>query len=266
MDELRFVSFSSGSCGNCYLLKSKEDGVLIDAGVSLRRLKQYLGALGLGFDSFSSILITHDHMDHVRNLGSYCKRLSKPVYATPVLHNALGGHAFDAPFLASCRRNLEEGVWNKVGAFMVRCFEVPHDATQTVGFAIVCGDRRFLIMTDMGRITDEALDLASKADTVVIESNYDRDMLMSGPYTHELKMRICQGSGHLANDECASAIRKFYHPGLRNLFLCHLSENNNTPGLAYESASAALESIGVKPGMVNLRALPRKEPSPFFLL
>ena len=148
----------------------------------------------------------------------------------------------------------------------MKWFEVPHDASQTVGYAIQTEGHEFLIMTDMGRITEEALSLARKADTVVIESNYDMDMLMGGTYTHELKMRICQGNGHLSNDECALAIKDFYHEGLRNLFLCHLSENNNTPLLAYRSASEALSELGVPSGQVNLRALPRREPSPLMIL
>ena len=143
---------------------------------------------------------------------------------------------------------------------------VPHDATQTVGYYIAAGDRKFVIMTDLGRMTDEALKYAGEADTVVLESNYDMDMLISGPYTHELKMRICQGHGHLSNDECANAIRGFYHPGLKNVFLCHLSEHNNTPELAYGSASAALKSAGAQDGTVLLRALPRQTPSGMIIL
>ena len=149
---------------------------------------------------------------------------------------------------------------------LVRHFVVPHDATQTVGYAIKVNERMFVIMTDIGRMTDEAVELARQADTVVVESNYDIDMLMGGPYTHELKMRIVQGCGHLSNDECASAIRRFWHGGLKNLFLCHLSENNNTRELAYASASEALNEVGAEKGYVSLRCLPRQYPSPLFEL
>ena len=107
---------------------------------------------------------------------------------------------------------------------------------------------------------------ARMADTVVVESNYDMDMLMSGPYTYELKMRIVQGCGHLSNDECASAIRRFVHPELRNIFLCHLSENNNTPDLAYKASVEALEASGYPKGSIALRCLPRQHPSPMFEL
>lgn len=263
---LKFMSFSSGSCGNCYYLGTEKGGIVIDAGVSLRRLKKALQENELDMNSFSAVLVTHDHLDHIRHLGSFCKRLNKPVYTTADIHRALARHTFTAPTIGPCRKVLEEGMWNQVGDFKVRYFVVPHDATQTVGYAIEAEGRIFVIMTDVGRMTDEAVEIARQADTVVVESNYDIDMLMSGPYTYELKMRIIQGCGHLSNDECASAIRRFWHPGLRNIFLCHLSENNNTPDLAYHSAVEALAEKGCRKGEVALRCLPRQYPSPMFTL
>ena len=172
---MRFMSLSSGSCGNCYYLENEQDGVrnavLVDAGVSLRRLKQILMRNGLDENSFSAILVTHDHMDHIRSLASYCKRLSKPVYATAELHSALAARKFGEPWLGRCVRILTEGEWNNVAGFSVKYFEVPHDATQTVGYHILSNDHKFVIMTDLGRMTEEALAYASEADTVVIESN-----------------------------------------------------------------------------------------------
>ena len=263
---VRFMSLSSGSCGNCYYLGTETGGILIDAGVSLRCLKKALQEYELTVDSFSAVLVTHDHLDHIRHLGSFCKRLSKPVYTTSTIHGALSRHTFTAPTIGPCRKVLEEGEWNDIAGFRVRYFVVPHDATQTVGYAIEVEGRIFVIMTDIGRMTDEAVEFARQADTVVVESNYDMDMLMSGPYTYELKMRIVQGCGHLSNDECASAIRRFYHKGLRNIFLCHLSENNNTHDLAYKCSAAALSEIGVPSGTVSLRCLPRQYPSQMFTL
>lgn len=260
------MSFSSGSCGNCYYLGTGDKGILIDAGVSLRRLKKTLMENGLDMDSFSAILVTHDHLDHIRHLGSFCKRIAKPVFTTEDIHSALARHTFTADHISSCRNILSEGEWNEVAGFKVRYFVVPHDATQTVGYAIDIDDRRFVIMTDIGRMTDEAVEFARTADTVVVESNYDMDMLMSGPYTNELKMRIVQGCGHLSNDECASAIKRFWHPGLKNIFLCHLSENNNTRELAFNCSAAALRSLGVEKGSVALRCLPRQYPSQMFIL
>ena len=263
---VRFMSLSSGSCGNCYYLGTENGGIIIDAGVSLRRLKKVLQEYSLTTDSFSAVLVTHDHLDHIRHLGSFCKRLSKPVYTAKPIHDALARHTFTAPTIGPCRRILEEGEWNEVAGMKVRYFVVPHDATQTVGYVIEVEGRMFVIMTDIGRMTDEAVEFARQADTVVVESNYDMDMLMGGPYTYELKMRIVQGCGHLSNDECAGAIKRFWHKGLKNIFLCHLSENNNTHDLAYRSAAGALRELGVEKGTVALRCLPRQYPSQMFEL
>ena len=266
---VKFFSLSSGSCGNCYFLSLEEDGqhtagVVIDAGVSLRRMKKELAVKGYSYDSFSAILVTHDHLDHIRHLGAYCKHLCKPVYTTPVLHRALQRHTFTADWIDSCQRDLKDDGWNIIvkDKIFVKYFIVPHDATQTVGYALWIGGYKFVIMTDIGEMTPEALAYARNADTVVIESNYDIGMLMTGPYPYDLKMRICKGAGHLSNDKCAEAVRQFMHDGLKYIFLCHLSENNNTPELAY---SATREVIGEDSG-VSLRTLPRQTASPLFIL
>ncbi len=260
------MSLSSGSCGNCYYLGTENGAVLIDAGVSLRRLKKVLQEYDMTTDSFSAVLVTHDHLDHIRHLGSFCTRLGKQVYTTKTIHGALSRHMFTAPTIGPHRHILEEGAWNEIAGMKVRYFEVPHDATQTVGYVIEIDGHKFVIMTDIGRMTDEAVEFARQADTVVVESNYDMDMLMSGPYTYDLKMRIVQGCGHLSNDECASAIKRFWHDGLKNIFLCHLSENNNTHDLAYRCSLEALQSLGVQKGTVALRCLPRQYPSQMFVL
>ena len=264
---MRFVSFSSGSCGNCYLLLGPTSGILIDAGVSIRRVKKELESLHLSLPEISAILVTHDHGDHIRSLGSFCKRVGVPVWTTPTLHEALLRHPFTREWIGPCRQNLEAGIWNPVTAdFDVQYFVVPHDATQCLGFAIRCGEELFVLMTDMGHATEEALKWASQASTVVIESNYDVDMLLGGDYPQILKNRISHGIGHLSNDACAAAIGKFLHPGLRNLFLCHLSGNNNTPELAYESAREALAASGAAPGSIHLRVLRRGIVSPLLTL
>jgi len=267
---VKFKSLSSGTCGNCYFIGifgedgHCEEGVLIDAGVSPRRLKKELMADGIGMDDFSCILVTHDHMDHVRSLGSFCKHIHKNVWATSVLHSALARHSMCCEWIGSYSRTLETG-WNDVvpGRIRVRWFEVPHDATQTVGYAILLDDYRFVIMTDIGRMTEEAMTLARQADTVVIESNYDTYMLEHGPYPRELQDRIRDGHGHLSNVECAEAIRLFRHPGLKNVFLCHLSDHNNTPELAYKTCKPSLADDF---GTVRLAPLPRQTASPLFNL
>jgi len=264
---MRFISFSSGSCGNCYLLLGPHSGLMIDAGVGIRQVKKELEAHRLSYDNISAIIVTHDHGDHIRSLGSFCKRITPPVWTTPAIHDALSRHPFTRDWIGPCRQNLEARVWNPVTPdFDVRYFVVPHDATQCVGYAIRCEEELFVLMTDLGHVTPEAMSWASEAQTVVVESNYDIQMLMGGTYPQELKDRITHGIGHLSNEDCAAAICNFMHPGLRNIFLCHLSGNNNTPELAYDSALAALNSLGIEKGEIALRVLRRGEPSPLLTL
>lgn len=267
MSSIKFKSLSSGSCGNCYWLAIEEDDkslipIIIDAGVSPRRLKRELQAEGIDYSLTRGILITHDHMDHIRSLGSYCKHLEWPVWATPKLHRALAHHTMTYEHIAPYRKELGDG-WTEIvpGRIRARWFEVPHDATQTVGYAILLDDFKFVIMTDIGHMTAEALNFARQADTVVIESNYDLQMLREGPYPPELQDRICLGGGHLSNAQCAQAISEFKHDGLRYIFLCHLSEHNNTPDLARR---ASAEVLGDSP--TRLVTLPRTGASPLFSL
>lgn len=286
MRSVRFKSFSSGSCGNCYFLGLEEDGVwtdavLVDAGVSLRAVKRELLNEHIPLSCIKAMLVTHDHFDHIRSLGSYCKYLKLPVWATPELLTAMSYHSYTLEHLAAVRCPLERDVWNDIipGVLSARYFVVPHDASQTVGYGIRLAGLNFVIMTDLGRMTAEALSFASHAHVVVVESNYDREMLMNGSYPYELKMRISRGNGHLSNDECADAVRRFYHKDLTHLFLCHLSENNNTPELAIKATSDALADIGLLPSYerssyfaseegdsIVMQPLPRRTPSRLFTL
>lgn len=268
MTSIKFKSLSSGSCGNCYWLGivgddgSVEAGIIIDTGVSPRRLKPALAGDGIRPDAFDAVLITHDHYDHVHFLGSYCKRFGKPVWSTPTLGKVLSGLYSTGPLYRSMRRDLGDG-WNEIipGRVKVRWFEVPHDAHQTVGFAILMDGHRYVHITDCGRMTEEALSWCRQADTVVLESNYDLHMLLNGPYPKDLQDRIRQGHGHLSNDECADAIREFDHPELRSVFLCHLSEHNNTPALAVQASRQAFHASEAR-----LIPLPRETMSPLFTL
>lgn len=267
MKTIKFKSFSSGSCGNCYFLgifdvgNTCECGILIDAGVSMRRLKNELRNEGLGLECLSCILVTHDHFDHIRSLGSYCKHLHMPVWSTPRLMNALSGHMLTGEYLPGCRHTLGEE-WNDVvpGRIRAKYFQVPHDATQTIGYAIEIDGYNFVIMTDVGKVPEEAIEYASSAGTVVIESNYDPYMLEHGPYTPELQARIRSGHGHLSNEECAMAAREFAHDGLKHVFLCHLSEHNNTRELAFRATRDVLDPS------IRVVALPRQTASPLFTL
>lgn len=239
-------------------------GILIDAGVSFRRVRMEMEKEGYGIGAINSILISHDHWDHIRSIGSYCKRLHLPIMCSPTLGKALIRRPGTGEYLRGVMNFLPEG-WNEIvpGHISARYFVVPHDATETVGYAILIDGHKYVHITDCGRMTEEAVNWCRQADTVVIESNYDPEMLANGPYPPDLQARIRNGHGHMSNGECAAAMAEFLHDGLKNVFLCHLSEHNNTPGLALEAARTAISASG---SGARLVALPRGTASPLFTL
>lgn len=240
---LRFISFSSGSCGNCYYIGDGQKGLFVDAGISFKNVQPMLFKYGINLDSINAILVTHDHLDHIKGLRSFAKKGHWPIYAPAKLHAALAFHTFTKDFISSYRRFLNEDV-TEIAGFKVRWVEVPHDATMTVAYQIEYDGYRFFIMTDTGQVIQEAIDLASESKTVVIESNYDVEMLKNGPYDYLLKQRILSSTnGHISNDQCAEGLRQIWHDELEHIFLCHRSDNNNTEELAVECNRKALEEI-----------------------
>ncbi|MBQ0024471.1 MAG: MBL fold metallo-hydrolase [Bacteroidales bacterium] len=260
---VRFASLSSGSSGNCYYLSDGNVAFLIDAGIGGRTIKKRLSDLDIDFNSIGFILVTHDHVDHIKSLGLVTERFAKPVYTTRTLHSALSRHFCTRGKMAGCVKVLEEGRPNEVCGIQVTPFEVPHDATQTVGYHIILGGESITVMTDLGSPTDEAVHYASIARHLVVEANYDVDMLVSGPYPQALKRRIMSDCGHLSNEQTCSLICRAANEDLKNIFLCHLSAHNNTPASAYNTVK---ETLGKIHSQASLYCLPRTQPSELFFL
>lgn len=252
---VKFISLSSGSNGNCYYIGDEQTAFLIDAGIGPRTIKKRLIEHGIAIESLRFVLVTHDHIDHIKSLGILADRLNLPVYATEKLHRSLSIHFCTRGKLSGCARKTTLGEAFEYDNVMITPFEVPHDATETVGYHIDFNGVKFTFITDAGDITDDIIKYSSQANALIIESNYDLDMLLHGGYTPELKLRITKGNGHLSNEQCGSIIRRTYHKEMRSIFLCHLSENNNTPELAHKEISKALEEIGAEAELV---CLPRR--------
>ena len=259
----RFLSLSSGSNGNCYYIGNDDVSFLIDVGVGGRTIRKRLATLGIDINDVDFVLVSHDHVDHIKYLGSFTEHYHKPVFATKELHRALDNHFCTRGRLYGCVKETEAGVTSECLGVKFTPFMVPHDAHDTVGYHIDFFGTTFTFITDLGAVTNEVVDYCGKAGHLIIESNYDFDMLMNGPYTPELKRRIRNGNGHLSNDQAAELLRKVAGPGVQSVFLCHLSENNNTPELALQSASAALLDAGAT--HILLKALPRRTSSELFV-
>lgn len=259
---VQFLSLSSGSNGNCYYFGNGRTAFLIDLGIGTRTVKKRLAEHGLSIDAVDAVFVTHDHFDHIRSLGTFTERYQKPVYVTRTLEQALRRNFCTAGRLKGCVRFLEEGSEVALAEDLhITPFVVPHDATQTVGYHFTFSGERFTVMTDLGEVTDDAVRYAALADHLIVESNYDVDMLVTGPYPKELKERILTQHGHLSNEQTSALLRRARHDGLRDVYLCHLSANNNTPSLAFEAAKKTLESMGSR---ASLHCLPRSSASDLF--
>lgn len=259
----RFVSLSSGSNGNCYYIGNDDVSFLIDVGIGGRTIRKRLAGLGIDINDIDFVLVSHDHVDHIKYLGSFTEHYHKPVFATAELHRALDNHFCTRGRMSGCIKNTVAGETSECLGVKFTPFRVPHDAHDTVGYHIDFFGTTFTFITDVGSVTDDVVKYCSKASHLIVESNYDPYMLATGTYPFELQQRIRNGNGHLSNEQTASLLRTVAGPGVQSIFLCHLSENNNTPELALESAAGALAEAGAS--HVLLRALPRRTCSELFV-
>ena len=265
---LKFMSFGSGSCGNCYYICTGNHGILIDAGIGIRKMKKYFSDYGLSFDDVKGIIVTHDHADHVKAVGVLSDAYNLPVYATVRVHEGIRrNYCVHKKVAADNVRIIGKGEEFALGEFMIKAFDVPHDSLENVGFTIRYGGSVFCLMTDIGHVTDEVSHAIGLADYLVIEANYDDEMLWSGTYPDYLKKRVSGGMGHLSNKQCACAIRDYASDRLHHVWLCHLSEENNHPELARKTVEAMLQEFDGKGlGKVCVDVFRRNVPSLMFEL
>ncbi|MGI6073673.1 MAG: MBL fold metallo-hydrolase [Fermentimonas sp.] len=257
-EKFSFFSLSSGSCGNCYYLGNSYYGILIDVGLGPRVIKKRLLEHGVELSSIMGILITHDHMDHIRSVGYMGEKFNIPVYATQEVHKAIAANKLIKNKLRASRRYIEKGRTFTINDFSITPFDVPHDSCDNSGYYFEFGGQRLTLATDIGRITEEIAHYISKANHLIIESNYDENMLKNGRYPWHLKERITSGRGHISNRQLSEFIANNFTPNIRNIWLCHLSGDNNNPELAYETMFKSLSGKGIEVGKdVALRVLKR---------
>ena len=263
MQTLRFFSMGSGSSGNCYYIGTGEYGFLIDAGVGVRTVKRELKEHGLSFENIWGIFITHDHTDHIKAVGVLGEKYHIPVYATTEMHAGINRNYRVTEKLVSCSKFFKKGEHLTIRDFSIQSFQISHDATDCVGYSFVYGEQRFVIATDLGYICKEEADHIVKANDLVIEANYDENMLVKDPYPYPLKQRVRSHTGQLSNEHTAKFRADNWHDKLTHIFLCHLSQENNTPELAYDTVIEALREKGIEPKL--LIPLERIAPSPLYI-
>ncbi len=241
---MEICTLASGSSGNAALVKSGRTRILLDAGISARRITDGLQALDTAPEELTAILITHEHSDHISGLATLTKRLRVPIYATAATARQI---SYRVPFVDELLRTFEAGTGFWLEDVWCESFPTPHDAADSVGYTLTAGGRKMALCTDLGHITPEVLAGVAGADLLLAEANHDEDWVRSGPYPYYLKSRILGDYGHLSNQSGAELARLAAEGGARTVVLAHLSAQNNTPVHALEAVSARLRGAGIDP-------------------
>ncbi len=275
---INFISFGSGSSGNSCYIGNASGGLVIDAGVPVDKIEATLAANGVRMNQVKGLLLTHDHSDHTRYAYTLVRTYRHMrLFCTPRVLNGLLRRHNISKRIKEYHESIFKEIPFRLAGFEVTAFDVPHDGTDNMGFSLAFQGRNFVVATDLGSITERADHYMRQADYLVIESNYDADMLDHGRYPEYLKARIRTANGHMDNVATASYLRQLATKRLREVWLCHLSQDNNTPELALDASRRALVAAGLTVGGpddtladraadVRLAALPRFEPTRWYVL
>ncbi len=265
--KIRFMSLGSGSSGNCYYLGTETYGIFIDAGVGIRTIKKICKDHTLSLETIKAVFVTHDHADHIKAVGHLAGKHHIPIYTTPEIHFGINrSYCMTEKLSQESKRFVEKEETMQLEDFRITPFEVPHDGTDNVGYCIEIGGLTFSFLTDIGHLTETAKQYIQKADYLILEANYDENMLQMGPYPQHLKARIAGPNGHMSNHEMANYLASELPPKLKHLWLCHLSKDNNHPDLALKTVEIALKEKQIIVGKdLKVTALKRTLPSEMYL-
>lgn len=233
-------SLLSGSSGNSTLIVQNNTMILLDCGASGKKLSQAIEALGFSCSDINAILLTHEHTDHISGAGIMSRRFDIPIYATPETFNAMNV----GPIKDGNINTVTPGKEFSVGEIGILPFSISHDAANPVGYSFYLESGKFSSLTDTGVITQEIYDSVQDSKYLILESNHDVDMLQFGNYPYPLKRRILGKTGHLSNNTAAAMAAKMMENGAEHIMLGHLSNENNTPEIAYKTTENVLNQKG----------------------
>jgi phosphoribosyl 1,2-cyclic phosphodiesterase len=233
--DMRLLSIASGSSGNCIYVGDENTHILIDAGISKKRIEEGLNTIGLTLRDLSAVFVTHEHIDHIGGLGVLTRKCQAPVYATKGTLNGI----FRTSSLGKLEREqfveITENQPVIIGDIQVDPMKISHDAEQPVAYRFLKQDKKIAIATDLGVVTEENEEKLKGMDAILLEANHDVNMLQVGPYPYYLKQRILGDRGHLSNENAGRLLSRIVHDNLKYICLGHLSKENNMPALAYEA-------------------------------
>ena len=232
---MRFVSIASGSSGNCIYVGTEQANLLVDAGISNKRIEQGLNEIGVKGSELTCIVITHEHSDHVRGLGVLARKHGVPIYGTAETLEEIKGMSSLGKMPAELFHPILPEVEFSIGDMTILPFSIDHDAANPVAYRISQGRKQVAVATDMGHFDQHIIDHLQGLDALLLESNHDLRMLETGPYPYYLKRRIMGDHGHLSNETAGRLLNFILHDRLKAVLLGHLSKENNYPELALES-------------------------------
>jgi len=243
---LKFCSLFSGSSGNSIFIGTDKTKILIDAGLSGKKITEALLSVGEDPANLNAILVSHEHDDHIRSLGILSRKYNIPVYANEMTWEALRGNikGIDAKNIKYFEANKEF----EICELGIKAFPVPHDANDPVGFCFFYGGKKITVATDIGHVTQQIRECIEGSYLLLLESNHDVKMLQVGNYPWWLKQRILGENGHLSNEVAAEVVADMAEKGTQHFLLGHLSKNNNFPQLAYQTTYNALTKRNIFPG------------------
>ena len=260
---MRFCSLASSSKGNISVVYTDNSKILIDAGITLAEIELKLNALGFSASELDGILITHEHSDHIKSVGALNRKFGTKIYCHIDAYNSL---------VAKLGKVRPDSVFTftempfRLGEFVIEAFKLPHDVPCCCGYNIFHNAKKISFATDLGHISEDVIAKLYDSRLVMIESNHDEKMLMANPkYSLPLKQRIKGDKGHLSNVVCAKVVSRLAVNNVRQVILAHLSEENNTPDVCYNTVSEYLTSVGIQPEVnIKIFVASPKNLSPIF--
>lgn len=263
---MKLCSIASGSSGNCIYVGSNSTNLLVDAGISAKRIENGLSGIDIQPDTLQGILITHEHSDHVSGLGILARRYNIPIYATYETARAIGQIKSLGEIPQELYHYIKPNEAFVINDINIEPFATSHDASNPVCYTMQAEGHKIGVATDLGKYDDYIVSKLEASEILFVEANHDVNMLMVGKYPYYLKQRILGDRGHLSNETSANLIHKLIHPKLQRVMLAHLSKENNYEELAYETVCCELTGRGCGFSAQKLSVACREQPSDMVLL
>ena len=254
-----FRSLYSGSSGNSLFVQTNHTKILIDAGKGAKRISDALLLCDVTLNDIDAILVTHEHTDHIKSLGTISKKYNIPVYANKETWDAMPEQS--KKILDECKKIYIPNESFEIKDLKIEPFKIPHDAANPCGFNIFYKKKKLSIATDLGHVTEEVFYALEKSNFALVEANYDINTLKCSRYPYALKQRIAGPNGHLSNNSAGTLISNLMKSGLNNVMLGHLSKENNFPELAYSTVVEELINSGADESSIHIDIAQRNLPS-----